>query len=166
MILLEIAASEANFLRFFKPHPRLIQYNRARWKRTWHHTQALCDNLARRGIGNWRNRRGIIGVEREMPAQRPSSKHLRGFTQSPGDRSIYQGCIVHHQSALHPWQKSHRRDRSSSYRCNKRMCRLITNSILFKLCSFFVCIGEKEEHCSLYEEIACNTSHSKIHRCW
>ncbi|KAJ5502055.1 hypothetical protein N7463_004929 [Penicillium fimorum] len=39
---------------------------------------------------------------------------------------------------------------------NGRMCRLILNSILLKLGSFLVCIGEKEEDCSLYMEVASN----------
>ncbi|KAJ5554916.1 hypothetical protein N7461_003386 [Penicillium sp. DV-2018c] len=39
---------------------------------------------------------------------------------------------------------------------NGRMCRLILNSILLKLGSFLVCIGEKEEYRSLYMEVASN----------
>ncbi|KAJ5208510.1 hypothetical protein N7449_002889 [Penicillium cf. viridicatum] len=39
---------------------------------------------------------------------------------------------------------------------NGRMCRLILNSILLKLGSFLVCIGEKEEDRSLYMEVASN----------
>ncbi|KAJ5977947.1 hypothetical protein N7501_001289 [Penicillium viridicatum] len=39
---------------------------------------------------------------------------------------------------------------------NGRMCRLILNSILLKLGSFFVCIGEKQEDRSLYMEVASN----------
>lgn len=39
---------------------------------------------------------------------------------------------------------------------NGRTCRLILNSILLKLGSFLVCIGEKEEDRSLYMEVASN----------
>jgi fido (protein-threonine AMPylation protein) len=39
---------------------------------------------------------------------------------------------------------------------NGRMCRLILNSILLKLGSFLVCIGDKEEDRSLYMDVACN----------
>ena len=39
---------------------------------------------------------------------------------------------------------------------NGRMCRLILNSILLKLGSFLVCIGDKEGDRSLYMDIACN----------
>lgn len=41
---------------------------------------------------------------------------------------------------------------------NGRICRLILNSILLKLGSFLVCIGEKEEDRSLYMEVACSAS--------
>lgn len=39
---------------------------------------------------------------------------------------------------------------------NGRMCRLILNSMLLKLGSFLVCIGEKKEDRSLYVEVASN----------
>lgn len=41
---------------------------------------------------------------------------------------------------------------------NGRMCRLILNSILLKLGSFLVCIGEKEEDRAIYLEVACKGS--------
>lgn len=41
---------------------------------------------------------------------------------------------------------------------NGRMCRLILNSILLKLGSFLVCIGDNEQDRSLYLDVACNTS--------
>ncbi|KAJ5635719.1 uncharacterized protein N7484_009032 [Penicillium longicatenatum] len=41
---------------------------------------------------------------------------------------------------------------------NGRMCRLILNSLLLKLGSFIVCIGDKDEDRSLYLEIAAKSS--------